>query len=271
MEEPVSKPKAWIISVGNELLIGRTINTNAAWLGRKLTFLGFEVERIVTVPDSIDDIAEEVSRALGRAKVVVTTGGLGPTYDDVTLEGVAKALGLPLEVNSEALDMVKRFYEAKGLELTEHRVKMARLPRGAKALPNPVGAAPGSLVEAGGSVVISLPGVPSEMKAMFEEHVEPYIKRLAPRLQVVECSIRIVGVPESSLAPIIEKAYKLSPRVYLKSHPEGYETGNPVVTVKALASSHTREAAESEAKKVLEYIVRGARELGASISQEGCS
>ena len=267
----MEKPKAWIISVGNELLIGRTINTNAAWLGRKLTFLGFEVERIVTVPDNIEDIAEEVKRAVERAKIVITTGGLGPTYDDRTLEGVAKALGLELAVNDDALEMVRRFYSAKGLELTPHRVKMAMLPRGAKPLKNPIGAAPGALLKVGGSMIISLPGVPSEMKAMFEAEVEPVLKEVAPRLEVVECTIRVHGVPESSLAPIIDKAHKASERVYIKSHPEGYETGNPIITIKALASAENKPKAIEEAMRSLKYIVDGARKLGASISEEGCS
>ena len=267
----MERPKAWIISVGNELLIGRTINTNAAWLGRKLTFLGFEVERIVTVPDNIDDIAEEVKRAAERARVVITTGGLGPTYDDRTLEGVAKAFSLELRVDDAALDMVRRFYEAKGLELTPHRAKMALLPNGAKPLKNPIGAAPGSLLRIGNSIIISLPGVPSEMKAMFEIEVEPILKEIAPPLETVECTIKVYGVPESSLAPAIDEAHKKAHRVYIKSHPEGYEIGNPVITVKALASAESRSEAIEEAMRSLKHIVEGARKLGASIVEEGCS
>ncbi|GBF08475.1 hypothetical protein apy_02000 [Aeropyrum pernix] len=261
-------PRAWIISVGNELLIGRTINTNAAWLGSRLTLLGFEVERVVTVPDRVEDIAEEVGRALGRARVVITTGGLGPTYDDVTLQGVAMALGRGLKLHPGALEMVRRFYSKRGLGLTEDRVKMAMLPEGAEPLENPVGAAPGAVVEARGSLVASLPGVPSEMEAMFEKALRPLLEEIAPPGAVVECGIAVVGVPESSLAPYIKEASRVSPRVYVKSHPQGSEIGKPLVRVRVLARASTLEEARAEALKALEKVRRGVEELGGSISEE---
>jgi molybdenum cofactor synthesis domain-containing protein len=266
----VGRPTAWIVTVGNELLIGRTVNTNAAWLGKKLTFLGFKVERVIVVPDSVDEIAEEVGRALGRARLVVTTGGLGPTYDDVTLEGVARAAGAPLTLNEEALEMVKRFYEEKGMPLTREREKMAWLPRGARPLRNPVGAAPGALLEVGGTLIASLPGVPGEMKAMFESELEPLLRRMAPRLSIVECYAVIVGAPESALAPFIEDASKRHHRAYVKSHPQGHETRGPVVEVRVMASGESEDEARKEALRALEIVVEGAKSLGADIAEKGC-
>ena len=263
-------PTAWIITVGNEILVGRIVNTNASWLAKRLTLLGFRVDRIITVPDRVDDIAEEVGRGIARARVVITTGGLGPTYDDVTLEGVARAAGRRLVLNEEARRMVEEFYSSRGLPLTEERLKMARLPEGARPIPNPVGAAPGSLLEIGGVLVASLPGVPKEMEEMFTRYLEPELRRIAPPTRIVECSVRIEGVPESSLAPYIRKASKISERVYLKSHPKGHETLGPILEVRALASAPSSREAEEDARRVLEEVVRAAEGLGGRVSGIHC-
>ena len=125
--------EAWIITVGNEVLIGRIVNTNAAWLGKKLTLLGYRVRREITVADELEDIAWAFKMALdSKARVIISTGGLGPTFDDKTAEGLARAVGKELEINEEALAMVKEKYESKGMKLTEPRIKMAKLPKGAK-------------------------------------------------------------------------------------------------------------------------------------------
>ena len=264
------RPAAWIVTVGNEILIGRIINTNASWLAEKLTFMGFSVERIITVPDDLEDIEEEVGRAIARARVVVTTGGLGPTYDDRTLEGVARAAGRRLVLNERALDMVRQFYEKAGYTLTEDRVKMAYLPEGAEAIPNPVGAAPGSYLEVNDAIIVSLPGVPAEMKAMFDNYVSPLLKRIAPHRRAVDCGFTVRGVPESSLAPWIKRAAKMEPSVYLKSHPKGHETGSPLLEIRALASAETLDGARAKALRVLEYVVAKARELGGDTSEIDC-
>ncbi|MEB3860851.1 MAG: nicotinamide mononucleotide deamidase-related protein [Desulfurococcales archaeon] len=268
---PPGEFDSWILTIGNEILIGRIVNTNASWLASRLTLLGFRVARIITVPDDVADIAEEVGRAVARARVVVTTGGLGPTYDDVTLEGVARALGRRLTVNDRALDMVRRFYEARGLELTEERVKMAMLPEGAEAIPNPVGAAPGSIIDHGGALVISLPGVPSEMKEMFTRYVEPRLREIAPNVALVECYARVIGVPESGLAPVVKRAARSREGVYLKTHPKGHELEGPVIEVRALASAGSVEEARAKALEVVREVVSYAREQGGRVGEEGCT
>ncbi|MCE4605330.1 MAG: nicotinamide mononucleotide deamidase-related protein [Desulfurococcales archaeon] len=268
---PPEAVDSWILTIGNEILIGRIVNTNASWLASRLTLLGFRVARIITVPDDVDEIAEEVGRAVARARVVVTTGGLGPTYDDVTLEGVSKALGRRLTINKHALDMVRRFYSDKGLKLTEERIKMAMLPDGAEAIPNPVGAAPGSLLDYGGTLIISLPGVPAEMKEMFTSHVEPRLRELAPNVVIVECYARIIGVPESSLAPVVKRAAGSRKEVYLKTHPKGHELEGPVIEVRALASAGSIEEAKVKALSVVEEVVSYARERGGKVGEEGCT
>src|SRR5512136_2428567 len=147
-----------IICVGNELLIGKTLNTNASWMAKRSTSLGVMVKRITVVGDDVEEIGVVVAEALKRKpQFVVTTGGLGPTFDDKTLEGIAKALKKDVEINDEALKMVREKYEAlakegriEKTELTPPRMKMARLPKGAKPLTNPVGTAPAVRVEIGG-------------------------------------------------------------------------------------------------------------------------
>ncbi|ABM81083.1 nicotinamide mononucleotide deamidase-related protein [Hyperthermus butylicus] len=247
------KPRAWIINIGNELLIGRIINTNASWIARELTLRGVDVKRIVVVGDDIAEIVGVLRDAIGNADIVVTTGGLGPTDDDKTMEAVAVAVNRPLTLNPDAYRMVREFYESQGYSLTHERLKMALLPAGAKALPNPVGAAPGAYLVEKGTHIFVLPGVPREMEAMFKYVLEK-LKPLLPQLCVVEKGILITGMPESSLAPLLKKASRECLDCYVKSHPKGHELEKPVVEVKVLASAEECSKAEAKAEKVLEKL-----------------
>jgi len=219
---------AEIVCVGNEILIGKIANTNAQWLAKRITTLGLKVSRVTVVGDDVSEIAAALKESLGRKpRFVITTGGLGPTFDDKTLEGVAAALNCELEQNDEALRMIQERYEryvAEGrmerVELTPHRLKMAKLPKGAKPLCNPVGTAPGVLAESGETCLIMLPGVPQEMKAIFDESVASLIKNVAGNLTFYEASVDVRGVPESELAPVIEQVMHDNPYVYVKSHPK---------------------------------------------------
>ena len=220
-----------IIGVGNELLIGKTLNTNAHWLAKRATAFGIMVKRITVVGDDVDEIASIVNEALERKpKFIITTGGLGPTFDDKTLEGITKALSRKLEVNEKALKLVREKYETyyregkmERVELTPARIKMARLPEKAEPLPNSVGTAPGVIINVGGTLLIALPGVPPEMEAIFEESVAPLIKREAGELTFFEASIYADGIMESALAPLIDKTMHDNSHVYIKSHPKGEE------------------------------------------------
>jgi molybdenum cofactor synthesis domain-containing protein len=220
-----------ILCIGNELLIGKTLNTNAQWMARRSTTLGIMVKRITVVGDDVNEIADAVNEALKRKTgFVVTTGGLGPTFDDKTLEGIAKSLNRKLKVNKKALAMVKEKYEAlvkagkmENVELTQYRVKMATFPEGTEPLPNPVGTAPGVIMTIEEASLIALPGVPSEMEAIFEESVVPLLKKAAGKVAFFETSIYADNIMESSLAPLIDKTMHDSPYVYIKSHPKGEE------------------------------------------------
>ena len=215
-----------IICVGNELLIGKTLNTNSHWLARRTTTLGANVHRITVVSDDLDEIAASLCEALRRKpRFIITTGGLGPTFDDKTLEGIAKGLARDFEVNEKALDLVRCKYEAlvregriEKVELTPARVKMATFPKGGKPLHNPVGTAPGMLAEVGKTTVIALPGVPPEMEAIFDGSVAPLLKGATGGSAFCEASLYIEGIMESSLAPLIDRIMHDNPLIYVKSH-----------------------------------------------------
>jgi molybdenum cofactor synthesis domain-containing protein len=220
-----------IICVGNERLIGKTVNTNAYWLAKRATSLGITVKRITVAADDVDEIAKVIREALKRKpRFIIITGGLGPTFDDKTLEGIAKALNLKWEVNEKALKMVREKYEAyakagriERVELTPARVKMAKLPENAEPLPNPVGTAPGVLVKVDVMFLIALPGVPSEMEAIFDESVAPLLKKEAGEVGFFETSMFADGIMESTLAPLIDQTMHDNPYIYIKSHPKGEE------------------------------------------------
>jgi nicotinamide-nucleotide amidase len=220
-----------LICVGNELLIGKTLNTNAQWLAKRVTTLGLTTRRVTVVSDDIDEISSAITEAIQRSPAfLLTTGGLGPTFDDKTLEGLAKGLGQRIEVNEEALRMVKEKYLSyaregmmEAAELTPHRVKMAKLPEQATPLPNPIGTAPAVLAEHQNVTIIALPGVPSEMKSIFDESVAPRLKQAAHGVTFFETSIESAKVMESEMAPVIDRVMHSNPHVYIKSHPKGTE------------------------------------------------
>jgi molybdenum cofactor synthesis domain-containing protein len=212
--------------VGNELLIGKTLNTNAHWLAKRLTALGAVVQRITVVRDETKEIAAAIRDVLKRRpSFVITTGGLGPTFDDKTLKGIAEALGMKLTINKKALALVQGKYEAllkerriDKVEMTPARVKMATFPEEADPLHNPVGTAPGMLVRWKKTCLIALPGVPPEMEAIFEESVAQMVKEKVGSSIFFETSVFLDGIMESTLAPLIDRVMQDIPHVYIKSH-----------------------------------------------------
>lgn len=214
---------AEIISTGRELLIGKTINTNASWVASQLISKGIIVSRITCVDDDVDAISGAISEAISRdSPIIIITGGLGPTYDDLTSEGLASALRLPREVNPQALGQVRSKYISMGLPITPARIKMANLPVGAQPITNPLGTAPGIHAVSGRSAIFALPGVPAEMRAMFSQTVLPAASMLAEEL-FSERSLLLEGIPESSLSPILDRWRQSNPGIYVKSHPRGRE------------------------------------------------
>jgi molybdenum cofactor synthesis domain-containing protein len=156
-----------LVSVGDELLAGDTVNTNAAWLGERLAERGASVNRVVVIPDRVSDIARVVNELRADYAAVVVTGGLGPTHDDLTMEGVAAAVGVPVEEHEDAVAWIADHTDYERGDLVEGTT---HLPEGSRMLPNESGVAPGCVVEG----IYVLPGVPEEMKAMFESVADEF-------------------------------------------------------------------------------------------------
>lgn len=216
-----------IIVIGREILTGRTLDTNSNWLAKRITALGGDVKRITVADDEVASISRELRTALGNnCGLIVTTGGLGPTFDDKTLDAVATAATLNMELDAEALDFVKgryTFFKEKGFvdsdDITPSRRKMAILPRGAEMLSNPVGAAPGVKLWVEKTLIVSLPGVPREMRAIFEEALLKDLRGLFERRFSREETITTTMGDESKLGEILDRVMKEVPGVYLKSRP----------------------------------------------------
>ncbi|MFC1574598.1 competence/damage-inducible protein A [Gemmatimonadota bacterium] len=205
----IRTPTAAVVGVGDELLYGVTADTNGSWLAGELSSLGLQVTRRWVVGDEEEEIQEVVARALAGVDLVVATGGLGPTPDDLTREAVAGLLGLPLGTDPVLLKGLEARFRARGYEvLPENTLAMAMAPEGSRILPNPRGAAPGLVLDAPhGKAVILLPGVPMEMRAIFREGVVPFLReRYGSRLEpVAHRVIHTTGIPESVLSQEVER------------------------------------------------------------------
>lgn len=192
-------PTAYILSQGDEVVTGQTVDTNAAWLARELVGLGFTVLGHLAVPDVSADIQGAILQAAGAAAVVVCTGGLGPTDDDLTAVSAARAFGVELELHPRALERIQAFFDRIGRPMAASNRKQAMLPAGARCLPNPRGTAPGFALPAPtGAHLFFLPGVPSEMRGLFRDAVVPLLAGLGARPGRL-VTLRTTGTGESTL------------------------------------------------------------------------
>jgi len=196
--------RAEILSVGTELLLGQIVNTNAAHLSRRLPEVGVDLYRQVTVGDNLERIANAVRDALDHADVVIITGGLGPTADDVTSEAVALALGRDLVFDEGSAQRIRSLLQSRGIPALDSHMKQARVPTGSLIMPNPVGTAPGFIVDSDGKAVCALPGVPSEMEAMAEQSLLPELRRRSPRAIIRSRVLKFIGIGESALEHLID-------------------------------------------------------------------
>ena len=249
--------KTWIISIGNELLIGKIVDSNSAWLAKKLTILGYNVRKMLTILDDEDEIVKAYREAVKEADIVISTGGLGPTYDDKTSESLAKAFNKKWVINPEAYEEVKKKFEEANMDLTEARIKMAKMPENAKPLYNSAGIAPGILLKIENKSIIALPGVPKEVKAIFEESLEKILREKAPHKYYNEKSIKVVGIPESSAAEYVEKVMKkYHGNIYIKTHPKGHEIKGPILEIHVTTYAKTRDKGEEILNKVLSELIK---------------
>lgn len=189
---------AEIISVGTELLMGNIVNTNAQYISQRLADLGIDCYIQTTVGDNHDRLVEAVHNALRRADIVILTGGLGPTADDLTKETVADAFGKKLVLDEASLEYIKHRFAKMGHIMTPNNIKQAYFPEGCIILPNPNGTAPGCIVESDAKTAILMPGPPKEMEPMFEQSVLPYLEKRSG-FMLKSKMLRIFGKGESSV------------------------------------------------------------------------
>ena len=191
--------KAEIIAVGSELLTPDRLDTNSLFLTRRLNQLGIAVARKTIVGDEYERLRDVFREALGRAELVISTGGLGPTLDDLTREAVSDLLGRKLLLNEGVLRRIEGRFRRLGRTMSENNKRQALVPEGAEVLESPVGTAPGLWIEPDGRVLVLLPGPPPELQALFTQHVEPRLARLGSGLRLYSRELRIAGLPESEV------------------------------------------------------------------------
>lgn len=255
--------------IGNEILIGDVQDTNTHWLCREINRLGGYVARATLVRDSIEVIAAELRAALERgADVIITSGGLGPTSDDLTLSAVARGAGLELRLHELALRMVRERYDELASEgilarggLNQPREKMAWLPQGAVPLHNPTGTAPGVLLRHGRTDIICLPGVPSELKSIFETSLQPFLGTTfrsglsLHRTLVVQCN------DESLMEPVLSRVSGDHPAVYVKSLATAID-GNGEISISLTITGQEKNLISSLLQSALNDLQDGLTALG---------
>jgi nicotinamide-nucleotide amidase len=232
-----------VLSIGTELTRGELVNTNATTISSILTDLGFEVTEQCVVDDDESRIVHALERLAKGADVIVATGGLGPTTDDLTTAAVARALGVVLVRDEAALDHIRRRFERLGRVMSETNAKQADFPQGATVLPNPIGTAPGFEVKLGRARAFFMPGVPKEMTRMLDEQVVPRIRDLAPN-DAHQIRYRTFGLPESIVGEKLSGVEQAFPGVTI-----GYRAHFPEIEVKVLARGRDHAGAQALAER----------------------
>jgi len=246
------------------LLIGKVINTNASWLAQRLTEMGIKIRRILSVPDEEGEIIEVIRAGLSKCRIIILTGGLGPTYDDITNIALAKALNRKLVINPDAFREIEEKYRAQGLPLTDVRIKMSKMPEGSISLYNPVGTAPGILIEINNKLIVALPGVPAEMKAIFQEHLLGRLTNYTDSIYLEDRFI-VKGIPESKAAPVLRDAYQANPSIYIKSHPKGAEFNIPILEIHLSTIGKDKEKLKKGLQETKEMLIRRLQDIGGKI------
>ena len=243
-------PSAEIITIGTEILLGEIVDTNTRYIARTLRGMGVDIYRTVTIGDNIERIAEAIHNSMNRAEIVITTGGLGPTVDDPTREAVARAAGVELEFREDLWQQVVSIISRYGRKPSENQRRQAYIPKGAVAIPNPVGTAPCFIVETERNAVASLPGVPNEMEHILHESIIPYLQKRFHLNEIIKIRVlHCAGLGEGMIDEKIADLETLSnPTVGLAAH-----TG--VVDIRIAAKASSEVEADAMIAEI-EYQVR---------------
>jgi len=251
--------KAEIIAVGTEILLGEIVDTDSQYIAARLPALGIDLFWVTQVGDNLPRVREALERAWQRSDLIFTTGGLGPTEDDLTREAIAAMLGEEMRVEPSLEAHLREFFARRGRPMPERNVKQATLIPSARAIPNAYGTAPGWWVEREGRVIIAMPGPPGEMRRMWEAEVEPELRRRAGGLVLVSRTLKTSDVTEGLVDELLgDLKHAANPTVSVYSRADGIQVR---IAAKA-ADRHAAEAliapVEAEARRVLGDAVWGA-------------
>ncbi len=246
--------KAILISIGDELLIGQVVNTNASWLGAQLNNIGIPVLRILSISDNKKEIIENLRIAEKEAEIIIITGGLGPTKDDITKHTLSEYFDSPLVFNEEVYQQIEALFALRGFRVTEINRKQAEVPANCKAIINPLGTAPGMWFEKNRTIFISLPGVPFEMHALMEKEVLPALSKRVLGQFIFQKNILTQGVGESFLAEIISDWEDALPENMSLAYLPQPGMVRLRLTSKGTNERQTKESLATELKKLQQLI-----------------
>ena len=243
---------ATIITIGEEILIGQIVDTNSAWMGYELNKVGVKVRQIISIPDIDEQIKSTVNQSVNDSDIVLITGGLGPTNDDITKQALCQLFGSELVVHGPTLEHIRQIFAKRGLPLTELNSKQAEIPSICEVLHNPLGTAPGMWFDINSKIVVSMPGVPFEMKGIMQQHVLPRLDAFADGVSIVHKTIQTFGLPESFLAERLNDWEANMPRninvAYLP---------NPIsIRIRLSSSGNSKELIELEIQKQIDALLK---------------
>ncbi len=214
--------RAELISVGTEILLGEILDTNSQYIASRLPALGIDLYYMSVVGDNLERLKEVIGRAFGRSDLVITTGGLGPTDDDLTREAIAAVVGEEPYIDPSLEEHLRRFFAARGVSFPERNLKQAWLIPSARAIPNPRGTAPGWWVEKDGRIIVAMPGPPPEMERMWNEEVAPRLRELARGSVLVTRTLKTIGIGEGHLDEMLgELSRSRNPTIGVYARPDG--------------------------------------------------
>ncbi len=241
---------AEIITIGDEILYGQTLDTNSHWMSSELDQIGIRVIRRTTIPDMENEILTAFKEAEARADVILITGGLGPTKDDLTKPLLCKYFNVGLQLNQEALDDIERLFTKANRKITELNRMQAELPANCEKITNHLGTAPGMWFNERGKIFVSMPGVPYEMKRMMQDFILPRLKKELVNYHVVHRMVLTIGIPESMLAEKIREWEEALPK-HIKL---AYLPTKNTVKLRLTSSGHDKEAMEKEIDRQIKKL-----------------
>ena len=236
--------KAEIFSIGTELLMGELVDTNSSWIASRLPALGIQLQSISIIGDNLDMLAEAFSNSMDKSDIVFTTGGLGPTQDDLTREGIAKALGETPSVQRQVVEDLEKYFAGRGMSMPPHNIKQAHLIPSAQFIPNRNGTAPGWWVENKGKIIICMPGPPGETQPLWQELIEPKLKTIVDEEITITRNIKTLGMSEAAIDEEISELFgQENPYLGIYSKADG-------IHLRIIA----RAATEADASKLIQPI-----------------